>query len=467
MKTRDQVQTTRHALHGALLCACLVLLVVQSPMVVVGQSVYSTPYTFTTFAGLPRVRGTNDGTGSGGMFYSPAGVAVDAAGNVFVADSGDESIRKVTPDGVVTTIAGQPQFDQSSAPVGGTNDGIGSAARFSNPFSVAVDTNGNVYVADNENNTIRKLAPDGTNWVVTTIAGQPGISGLSDGTNGDALFYSPASVAVDINGNLFVSDSGNYAIRELTPVGTNWVVTTIPPLHQSGIGVGGPELVTVPFHSWGLAVDTNDNIFVADYYEETIREVTPVGTNWVVATLAGQLYTRGTNDGSGSAAQFVFPRGVAVDVDGSIYVADSFYGRVIRKVTPVGTNWVVTTLAGVEGLGGTNDGTGSNALFGQPVCVAVDTDGDLYVGDASYTIRKGYPPGSVPQPFLQSPSLGAGQFGFGITGLPNLAVDVQSSADFLNWQTVDTNYLVLVGGTNSFSDPNPPQGNLFYRVHVR
>jgi len=464
MKTNAPLQTPRHGTRGAVRWASLIMLALHLPAVM-GQSVYTTPYTMTTLAGLPRVRGTNDGMGSAARFESPNGLAVDNAGNVFVADGNDESIREVTPDGVVTTIAGQPQFDQSGMPVGGTNDGIGTAARFNFPGGVAVDSNDNIYVADEGNNTIRKLTPVGTNWVVTTIAGQPGISGLSDGTNSDALFYLPSGVAVDLFGNLFIMDAGNDAIRELTPVGTNWVVTSIPPLYEPGIGTGLPKLVSVPFYSLGLAVDTNDNIYVADYAYEGVREATLVGSNWVVTTLAGG--TRGTNDGIGSDAQFFLPRGVAVDANTNIFVADTV-NQAIRLVTLEGTNWVVTTVAGVEGHSGTNDGTGSAARFAYPIAMALDTHGNIYVSEfENYTIRKGYPPGSVPQPVLQPPGVSAGQFGFGITGLPNLAVDVQSSSDLMSWQTVSSNYLVLVDGTNFFPGPGLSQGSQFYRVQVR
>jgi hypothetical protein len=243
--------------------------------------------------------------------------------------------------------------------------------------------------------------------VVTTIAGRFNNQGGSDGTNGDARFGYPVSVVVDANTNLYVADQENYTIRKVTPEGTNWVVTT------------------------------------------------PAG-------LAGSdVYADGTN----SDARFDNPLGVAVDASGNVYVANAFQ---VRKITPSGTNWVVTTVAGAVYDFGTNDGTGSNALFDNIYDVAVDNNGVLYVADTGDgTIRKGYPPGSVPEPVLQTPGLSAGQFGFGISGLPNLAVDVQASSDLTNWQVADTNYYVLVNGTNYFHGLNPPPGNQFYRARVR
>src|SRR5256885_1884074 len=138
------------------------------------QSIY-TPYAFTNFAGLPGVYGTNDGTGSAARFNGPYGVAVDRAGNVYVADAMKSTIREITPAGVVTTLAG-------TAGQYGSADGTGSAARFFQPSGVAVDSGGNVYVADSENHTIRKITPDGA---VTTLAGSAGPPGYRDGT-GDA-----------------------------------------------------------------------------------------------------------------------------------------------------------------------------------------------------------------------------------------------------------------------------------------
>jgi sugar lactone lactonase YvrE len=461
MKAKVLSKTACRVALGCMRCACLGILVAHFPVAVMGQSVYTTPYTFTTLAGLARNGDTNDGSGSAARFFGPSGVAVDSMGNVYVADTQNQTIRKVTQAGVVITLAGRPQFQ-------GTNDGTGVAARFGYPTGIAADTDGNIYVSDTSSSTIRKVAASGTNWLVTTLAGQPGIGGTNDGTNAGARFYGPTGVAVDGATNIYVADYVNYTIRKVTPMGTNWVVTTIAGLGGSqgtndgtnaDARFGGPR---------GAAVDTNGNVYVADG-GNTIRKLTPEGTNWVVTTLAGLGGSSGTNDGTNGNARFNYPSSVAIDTNGNLYITDDF-NSTIRKVMPVGTNWVVTTPAGLPGTFGTNDGTGSVAQFYAPQGVAVDTNGCLYVADTqNNTIRKGYPPGSVPAPVLQSPSVSAGQFGFGIAGLPNLAVDVQSSSDLINWQTVAVAgyYYVLVGGTNFFPDPNPPQGNEFYRVRVR
>jgi secreted PhoX family phosphatase len=456
LKSNNIIKTTRRVVRGSLLCACLWLLAFHLTVAVKGQSIYANPYTFTTLAGLPESQGTNDGTGSAARFNQPSDLALDGAGNLYVADEGENTIRKVTPAGVVTTIAGQ-------SGVAGTNDGMGSTAEFHSPWGVAVDTDGNVYVTDIYNDTIRKVTPVGTNWLVTTLAGQPGTAGTNDGTNGGAHFNQPVGLAVDTNGNLYVADDGNQTIRKVTPVGTNWVVTTLAGLAGYYDTNDGTNSDARFYYPAGVAVDTNGNLFVADNGSYTIRKVMPSGTNWIVTTIAGKPLNSGIQDGTNSGARFGGPSCVAVDTSGNLYVSDSS----IREVTPEGTNWVVTTIAGEGRNYQAPDGTGSNATFNLPRGVAVDPNGKVYVADTyDQTIRKGFPAASVPPPVLQSPGLSAGQFGLGITGLPNLAVDIQSSVDLTNWEVAGS-YYILVGGTNFFPGPSPPQGLQFYRVHVR
>ncbi len=351
---------------------------------------YVTPYTISTWAGSSPV-GSADGVGSDARFNNPSGVALDGAGNVYVADAYNDTIRKVTPDGVVTTLAGL-------ASVEGSADGTGSTARFALPQGVAVDSAGNLYVADS---TIRKVTPTGTNWVVTTLAG--GIPGSADGTRSHARFSAPSGVAVDSAANIYVVDSGNNTIRQVTPTG---VVTTLAGrAGSSGTNDGTGSDARFNFigeesFPSGVAVDSAGNLYVADTYNNTIRKVTPVGTNWVVTTLAGLAGSSGTNDGTGSTARFSLPQGVAVDSAGDVYVADSG-NFAIRKVTPGG---VVTTLAGLAGSSGTADGTGSAARFGGyeglsgvvppqgvvgPQGVAADSAGNVYVADTcNSTIRE-------------------------------------------------------------------------------
>jgi len=304
-------------------------------------------YTFITLAGLPGTPGSDDGAGSAARFCMPRHVAVDSAGNVYVADFANETIRKVTPGGKVTTLAGL-------AGIKGSDDGAGSAARFHFPEGVAVDAAGTVYVTDAGNDTIRKVTPDG---VVTTLAGRAGMPGWNDGVGSGASFYGPWGVAVGMPGHLYVADTYNWTVREMTEVGTNWVVTTV---------TGGFDGYSVD-----VAVDREGNLYVADEQWGIIQKVTNVGLGWEVTTLAGG---------------FDYPEGVAVDAAGNVYVADAG-NNTIRKVTPLG---VVTTLAGLEGIPGTADGTGAAARFNFPFGVAVDGAGNLYVGDElNHAIRMG------------------------------------------------------------------------------
>jgi hypothetical protein len=328
----------------------------------------------TTLAGLARSSGSADGTGSAARFSYPSGVAVDSTGNVCVADSG--TIRKVTPVAVVTTLAGV-------AGSRGSADGTGSAARFHLPYDVAVDRAGNGYVADADNNTIRKVTPGG---VVTTLAGLAESPGSDDGTGSAARFNDPYGVAVDSAGNVYVADSGNFTIRKVTPGG---VVTTLAGLAGYGGSADGMGSAARFYCPWGVAVDSAGNVFVADSKNHTIRKVTSGG---VVTTLAGLAGSQGSDDGTGSAARFRYPWGVDVDSAGNVYVADA-YNHTIRKMTPAG---VVTTLAGLAGSYGSDDGTGSAARFRYPKGVAVDSAGNVYAADSkNSTIRKVTPGGVV------------------------------------------------------------------------
>ncbi len=321
----------------------------------------------TTLAGTALQSGSTDGTGAGARFNRPYGVAVDSAGNLYVADNDNHTIRKITVAGVVTTLAG-------TAGMSGSTDGTGPAARFNFPHEVAVDSAGNVYVADQENHAIRKITTAG---VVTTLAGTAGTSGSTDGTGAAARFYKPSGVAVDGAGNLYVADQFNYTIRKVTATG---VVTTLAGTASAAGGADGTGAAARFAQPFGVAIDSTGNVYVADQY--TIRKITAVG---VVMTLAGAANKSGSADGTGAAARFYQPFGVAVDSAGNVYVADK-NNRTIRKVTAAG---VVTTLAGAALASGSTDGTGTMARFNFPHEVAVDSAGNVYVADQlNHSIRK-------------------------------------------------------------------------------
>jgi len=332
------------------------------------QSTYTTPYAITTLAGTAL--GSADGTGTMARFSYPQNLATDSAGNVFVADTYNSTIRKITPAGVVTTIAGTPKLI-------GSTDGTGSAALFYYPSSVAVDSSDNVYVADTGNNTIRKITSSG---VVTTFAGTANpVGAYADGTGAAAQFNSPYGVAVDNSGNVYVSDQSDFTIRKITP---GSVVTTLAGL-SGGIGSADGTGSVARFNSpAGLAVDSSGNVIVADLLNNTIRKVTPAG---VVTTIAGVAGSHGSSDGTGQAARFYYPYGVSTDSSGDVFVADAL-NCTIRKITSAA---VVTTIAGTPYQQGSSNGTGSAALFYYPFGVAADGSGNVYVADTyNSTIRK-------------------------------------------------------------------------------
>lgn len=334
-----------------------------------------------------KVDQTGDGTNNSALFRGPAGVALDTNGNLYVTDV--NAVRRVSRGGsnwVVTTLAGLGWEH-------GLTDGTDTNALFNYPQGITVDAAGNLYIADTANNSIRKLAPAGTNWTSATIAGtsvaDPEGTGSADGTNGAAGFNQPQGIAVDPSGNLFVADSYNNTIRKITPVGTNWVVTTLAgmaPISGYQDGTNHSALFSLPF---SLAVDTNGNIYVADFGNDAIRKVTPVGTNWVVTTIAGLGTVSGSADGTNNKARFLMPQGIAIDSAGTLYVTDGG-NNTIRKIKPIGTNWVVTTLAGTAGVAGGANGTGPSAQFYSPQGIAVDRSMNLFVADSyNYTIRRG------------------------------------------------------------------------------
>ncbi|MDI1302607.1 MAG: hypothetical protein PSX71_11935 [bacterium] len=395
----------------------------------------------TTFAGLSRVAGAVDGTGSAARFNHPFALAIDSSDNVYVADTDNNMIRKITPVGVVTTLAGSTE--------GGYVDAIGAAARFRMPEGIAVDSAGVVYVSDTQNCLIRKIATNGTvstiagselasfyydavgtaarfnfpmglvvsggviyvadsnnhairaiasDGTVTTLAGIGTHAGYGDNPfGGGSQFWMPTSVALDpVSGDLLVADAGNHRIRRVRTA--DGVTTTF-----AGGGSSTPEdgsTASIPQAAFGLpvgvTVTTGGTVYVADYLASSLRKIINTSaTTPVTSTLAGTNRNEpgGVNDGPGVTATFHSPQGMSSDSSGNLYTVEN-EAHVVRKITPAG---VVSTVAGSNFTPGFYDNTVSYVvLFNHPTSVASAPDGTLYVTDSwNNAIRKVTPSGAT------------------------------------------------------------------------
>lgn len=354
-------------LHRSRLCAALGLAWVLAGVVSSGVVRGANEGQLLLVAGDVGDAGVVDGPITTARFTFLAGIAVDGGGNIYLADN--HAIRRISAEGTVATIAGRVAES-------GYNDGPGAAARFNSPQGMAIDTAGNVYVADRDNNAIRKLTPAG---VVSTVAGSGQTAGASDGKGSRARFFRPSGIAVDGLGNLFVSDTSNYTIRKIS---TDGAVSTIAGrAGEAGSADGSAAAARFGFVE-GIAVDAAGNVYVADFASHVIRKISAGG---IVTTLAGQAGPSavGTADGIGAAARFFYPNGLAIDQAGNLYVADSHSGT-IRRISSTGR---VTTIAGIPDRPGTDDGPGATARFNSLHGIAVDRRGMVYVTDFAYINR--------------------------------------------------------------------------------
>ena len=332
------------------------------------------------------------------LLHHPVGVAVDSAGNLFIADSQNSRIRKVAPTGVITTVAGRERWGYRG------DGGLAVHARLDSPSGVTVDSAGNLFIADEGNNRIRKVDPAG---VITTVAGTGARGYGGDGGPAvNAKLASPDGVATDGAGNLFIADEGNFRIRKVNSAG---VITTVAGTGEQGFGKdGGPAVQTPLWDPVGVAVDSAGNLFIADRARNRIRKVDSAGVITTVAGTGARGY--GGDGGPAVRAQIDGPRGVATDRAGNLFIADSDNNR-IRRVDSAG---VITTIAGMGefGLVG-DDGPAVNAELTFPVGVAADGAGNLFIADTSnHRIRKVDPAGVI------TTVAGSGEDGFGGDGGP-------------------------------------------------
>ncbi len=358
-----------------------------------GNNLYVTEYTgnlirkitptgvVTTLAGNGTAVSYDD-TGTAAGFYQPYDIAMASNGNLYVVDYGTHVIRKITSGGVVTTLAG-------SATVSGDADGTGASARFSNPMFMALDNSNNIYLADASNHIIRKITPSA---VVTTVTGSSGDTGADNGPVYQALYNAPRAITIAANASMLVTDSTNHMVRKIvdiasgrgSPSGTPDTLPdgTVTTFAGNGVaaatdGTGSDANFNAPS---GGDFDSGGNLFIADTGNHNIRKITPAG---VVTTFAG-TGGAGAVDDTGTAASFSSPTDIAIDSSNNLFVTDTGNHN-IRKITPAG---VVTTFAGTGSSGSTN-ATGTSASFNAPAGIGIDSSNNLYVADtANHTIRK-------------------------------------------------------------------------------
>jgi sugar lactone lactonase YvrE len=444
--------------------------------------------------GAPGYSG-DGGAATNAQLYEPFGVAVDATGNLFIADTINWRIRKVGSDGIITTVAGNGTNGYSGDGNTATN------AELSYPEGVAVDASGNLFFADG--GRIRKVDTSG---IITTVAGN-GTNGYSgDGnTATNAELNGPQGVAVDATGNLFIADLGNNRIRK---VGTNGIITTVVGNGIFGYsGDGGAATNAELTNPWyGVAVDASGDLFFVDYQNDVIRKV---GPNGIISTVAGNWrYGNGYSGDGGAAtnAQLYDPFGVAVDASGNLFIADLGNNR-IRKV---GSNAIITTVAGngyttgssrYGGFSG-DGGAATNAELNWPSDVAVDAIGSLFIVDTlNNVIRKVIFPGPtlvlndvgfrnagtydvvVTSPYgsatssvvnltvgviLSAPRVTGGKtnFTFVLSGPAGSNYVLQVSTNLSYWSPVSTS-TIPVSGSTTLSNAISGYNRRFYRAYLQ
>ncbi|MFD7668401.1 NHL repeat-containing protein [Streptomyces sp. NPDC059788] len=311
---------------------------------------------------------SDGGPGALTRIHYPQGVTVDKNGNLFIADRYNHRVRKVTPNGIITTVAGDGNAGYVS------DGGPAVATRLHYPADVAVDDSGNLFIADTNNHRIRKVTPNG---VITTVAGNGEAGYISDGGPAIATrLHYPHALTVDRSGNLYIADHHNHRIRKVTPNGN---ITTVAGNGEAGyVSDGGPAISTRLYHPMGLVVDGDGNLYIADRYNHRVRKVTP---NGIITTVAGNGTAGYVSDGGPAiGTRLHYPWGLALDEAGSLYIGDGHNHR-IRKVTSDGT---ITTVAGNGTAGYVDDGgpAAGTRLF-YPYSVALDRSGNLYITDCN------------------------------------------------------------------------------------
>ena len=331
--------------------------------------------TISTFAGTGTAGFSGDNSPAiGAQLNSPGRVEVDSNGNVYISDTANNRVRKVTPDGTITTVAGGGALAPS--PTG--DNGPAVNAELNQPRAIIFDPAGNLYIADSGNNRVRKVGTDG---IITTIAGNgtPGNTG-DGGPAINAQLNNPNGLAFDPAGNLYIADAYNFKVRRVDPSGviTTYAGTGLP---GSG-GDGGPASGATLRQPYALAEDAAGNLYISDFSGQTIRRIDR--TSGVITTFAGASVPGFSGDGGpATAAQLYGPTGMAFDSTGNLYFTD-LYNQRVRKIDRSG---IITTVAGDGTTSYTNDGQLSlNAGIGSPIDVAIDAAGLMYIAQRDFNV---------------------------------------------------------------------------------
>ena len=331
--------------------------------------------TISTFAGTGTAGFSGDsGPAIGAQLNSPGRVEVDSNGNVYISDTANNRVRKVTPNGTITTVAGGGAL----APSLTGDSGPAVNALLNQPRAIIFDPAGNLYIADSGNNRVRKVGTDG---IITTIAGNgtPGNAG-DGGLAINAQLNNPNGLALDPVGNLYIADAYNFKVRRVDPSG---VITTYAGTGLSGSGGdGGPASGATLRQPYALAEDAAGNLYISDFSGQAIRRIDR--TSGVITTFAGASVPGFSGDGGpATAAQLYGPTGMAFDSTGNLYFTD-LYNQRVRKIDRSG---IITTVAGDGTTSYTNDGQLSlNAGIGSPIDVAIDAAGLMYVAQRDFNV---------------------------------------------------------------------------------
>jgi len=364
----------------------------------------------------------------------PFSVAADNAGNLYIADSENGRIRKVNAPGVITTIAGNGLFKFSG------DNGAATRANFNRPAGLATDAAGNIYIADTLSNRIRRIATDGS---ITTVAGNGmlGFSGDGGPATAASLAWPEGSLAIDNSGNLYIPDTGNNRIRRVSPDGT---ITTFAGRGLAGFsGDGGPVTNAAFNEPAGLALDTAGNLYIVDRWNSRIRRVDSRG---VITTFAGGSRAAfGGDGGPATAASLFFPSGIALDSAGNLYIADTSNGR-FRKVDTAG---IITTVAGTGASAATGGDGGPATAAGLYLPCAVDVDflGNIYIADyGASTVRKIASDGTIST--LAGSSSGGAVGGVSLSSPAAVAVD--GAGNLFIADTGNDRILYMAGPSTAF-----------------